>query len=425
MITYPNGLRVVTLPNKATKAATVFVFFGVGSRYETKDINGASHFLEHLFFKGTKKRPTTLDISKELDSVGAEFNAMTSKDWTGYYIKTDSTKIELSMDVLSDMLYNSKFENKEINKERGVIIEEINMYQDNPLMYLEDVLEQVVFKGSTLGWEIAGPRKVIREVSRKKLLDYKETYYVPSNIVIGVAGNVSKTQVALLVKKYFKTEKPVGKPGVMPEETRYKPFVSKQHAPQVKVHYKKTEQVQLGLGFPGYGYFDDRSYALYLLAMILGGSMSSRLFISVRERRGLAYSIRSHTSVYQDTGAILFLAGLDKKRVDEAIKVILSELRKVKRSGVTAAELKQAKDHLRGNLVLRLEDSSSLASWYAKQQLLENRMMTPEQKLKKFDAVTVKDIQNVAKEAFQKDLLNLAVIGPYKNAKHFDSLLSL
>lgn len=416
---FSNGLRLITIPQKSTKAITVFVLFAVGSRYETKDINGVSHFIEHLMFKGTKKRPTTLDISKALDSVGAEYNAATAKDWTGYYVKIDSKKVELALDVLSDMLYNSKFEAKEINKERGVIIEEINMYQDNPLMYIEDVLEQLMYKGSTLGWEIAGPKKIIRQIPKSKILNYKNKFYAPQNTVIAVAGNIN-SKIDGLIKKFFQTEKQNNQPKI-----KFKKFKFSQQQPRVLIKYKNTAQVQLAFGFPGYSYDDPKVYAAYLLTIALGGNMSSRLFISVREKRGLAYFVRCYPNIYQDTGNLIIQSGLDKARIDQAIKVILSELKKVKNQGLSATELKKAKEYLRGKVVLTLENTSNLADWYAKQELLEEKILTPEQKLKKFDQVTLQDIKQVANEAFQYNSINLALIGPYKDDKKFLKMLSL
>lgn len=416
--TFNNGLRLLTIPQKGTKATTIFVLVGVGSRFESKDINGVSHFIEHLMFKGTKKRPTTLDISKALDSVGAEYNAATAKDWTGYYVKIDSKKIELAMDILSDMIYNSKFDSVEINKERGVIIEEINMYHDNPLMHIEDVLETVMFKGNTLGWDIAGPKKVIATVPRKKILDYKNKYYAPQNTVISVAGNIN-SKIESVVKKYFETEKK------QDADLSFTKFNSKQTKPQIKIDYKKTAQVQLAFGFPGYKYSDDKVYAAYLLSIILGGNMSSRLFINVREKRGLAYFVRSYVNIYKDTGNIIVQSGLDKSRLPEAIKVIMSELKKVRQHGVTAFELKQAKEYLRGKLILTLENSSNLSDWYAKQELLQDKIMTPEKKIAKFNEVTAGQIKQVAQEAFQTNKTNLAIIGPFKDKSKFEKMILL
>jgi predicted Zn-dependent peptidase len=419
--TFPNKSRLIMIPSKDTKAVTVLFLFAVGSRYETREINGASHFIEHLMFKGTKKRPTTLDISKELDRVGAEFNAMTSKDYTGYYVKINHEKVELAVDILSDMLLNSKFDNSEINRERGVVIEEINMYHDNPLMNVENVLEELVFKGSTLGWEIAGPASVIKKVSRKQLIEYRDKYYRPDNMVIVAAGNVTDKVKKLIEEKFINK---VGN-AQLEKGSTFKPFTSKQTEPQYKVQYKKTKQVQLAMGFPAFGYDNPKTFALHLLSIILGGNMSSRLFISVRERRGLCYFVRCYPNFYQDTGNIVVQSGLDASRLEEAVKVILQELRKVKQKGITAKELSDAKEFLHGKIVLNLEDSSNLAEYYAKQELLLGRTISPEDKYKKYLKITVKDVQDAAREVLVKDKLNVALIGPFKSADKIKKIVNL
>jgi len=414
----PNGSRLILVPSKGTKAVSVMAIFGVGSRYETKDINGASHFIEHLFFKGTEKRPTTLDISKELDRVGAEFNAGTAKDWTAYYVKADSAHIDIAMDVVSDMLRNSKFDEKEMDRERGVIIEEINMYEDNPMMYIEDLLEQSIYEGNTMGWQISGPREVIRDVSRQQLLDYKNAFYQPKNLVICIAGSVPD-DIKEKVEKHFTFKESEA------EIPTFDKFEFSQKEPRIKIKKQKTEQVQLAFGFPGYKYSDDRVYALYLLAVILGGNMSSRLFINIRERQGLCYFIRSYINIYQDTGNLVIQSGLDIKRIEQAIQLILEQLQKVKKEGVTETELKEAKEFLKGKIILHLEDSSELAEWYAKQAILTDEVLTPEEKFAKFDEVKVEDIQKVANEVFKKEFINLAMIGPFDNTDKFKELLDL
>jgi predicted Zn-dependent peptidase len=418
--TFPSGLRLITVPMKSTKTVTVFVLFAVGSRYETKEINGGSHFIEHLMFKGTKKRPAALTISKALDSVGAEFNAMTAKDWTGYYVKVNSKHVTLAMDILSDILQHSLFDKKEMDKERGVIVEEINMYQDNPLMHIEDLIEEVVFKGSTLGWDITGPREVIKSVPRDALVSFMKHHYIPTNTVIGVAGNVTPAKATQLTRKYF----PVAKAKAQKRDG-YAPFTYAQQEPRLVVQHKATEQVQLAIGFPGYSYGDPRMYALQLLTIILGGNMSARLFTEVREQRGLAYSVRAYTNVYEDTGMTLIQAGLDKAPLEEAFTVIMRELKKVRDKGVTPAELKKAKEFLRGKVTLRLEDTSNIADWYAKQELLQHETLTPDEKLRLFDRVTVAQISQVAQEVFQYEMCSVAVIGPYKDVKFLKPLITL
>ncbi len=415
---YSNKSRLIYIPTPGTEAVTVLFLFAVGSRYEKAEINGVSHFIEHLMFKGTKKRPTTLHISKELDGVGAEFNAFTGKDYTGYYIKTNHENVTLAVDVLSDMLLNSKFDQKEMNRERGVIIEEINMYHDNPIMYIENVCEDSIYSGSSLGWDIAGPVAVIKKVPREKLLQYKNQYYQPDNMVIAVAGKIDDKIKGLIEKKFVHYFKQTKKP------EQYVPFKFTQKEPRIKIKFRETKQVQLGLGFGAYGYGDSRTYAMHLLTIILGGNMSSRLFISVRERRGLAYFVRCYPNFYQDVGNVFIQSGLDISRLDNAIKVIMEELRKIKK-GVTSKELKDAKEFIRGKMVLNLEDSSHVAEYFAKQELLMGEILTPDQKMKKYDAVTATEIRDAARDIFRKELLNLALIGPFKNPKKFEKLLAL
>ncbi len=412
-----NGLTLITAPLKETKAVTVLILLPVGSRYETKQINGVSHFIEHLMFKGTVKRPTSLDITKELDSVGAEYNAFTSKDHTGYYIKVSAERIELAFDILSDMLFNSVFAQTQIDKERGVIIEEINMYNDNPLIYLGALFEQTVFGDHPLGRLISGPKEVIKKVSRRQILAYQQRFYRPSNMVLTVAGNFDRTKVKKLTEKYF------GKNQAKKIKNGFKPLSFKQQALQVKLLYKNTEQVQLGLGFPALKLSDPKIFALYILAVILGGNMSSRLFITVREKHSLAYYIKSDIGSFQDTGYFLVQSGLDRRRLHQAINLIMVELKKVRDEGISDKELKSAKEFLKGKLVLELEDSENIADWYGKQFLLLNRIYTPAQRLKKILAVTRRDVEKIANQIFNDKNLNLALIGPFKNAGEFKKLL--
>jgi predicted Zn-dependent peptidase len=418
-ITFENKSRLILVPTQDTGAVTVLFLFGVGSRYEYKAINGASHFIEHLMFKGTKKRPTTLDISKALDGVGAEFNAMTSKDYTGYYVKINNQKADLAIDILSDMLLNSKFDAAEINRERGVIIEEINMYHENPMMYVESLMEEEMYKGSSLGWQISGPSSAIRNVTRKQLLDFKDAYYQPDNMVVVVAGKITGQVKALVEQKMIKKMKQTA------EVKPYKPFVVKQKEPQIKLDYRNTRQVQLALGFTAMGYNDPRAYALHLMTIILGGNMSSRLFVSIRERRGLAYYVRCFPNFYQDIGNLYIQSGLDASRLDMALEVILKEMKRIKRTGVTAKELKDAKEFIRGKMVLSLEDSSNIAEFYAKQELLLGKTMSPKQKMNKYDAVTLTDIKKLASEILVKERFSMALIGPFKDKKRFFKKINL
>lgn len=414
--TLPNGLRVVTIPLQDTQAVAVYVLAKVGSRYETRSINGISHFIEHLMFKGTKKRPTTLDISKLLDGVGASYNAFTSKDCTGYYVKMNHEHTELALDVVSDMLQNSLFDPKEIQRERGVIVEEIKMYEENPIMAIEDLFEGVVFGNHhPLGWNIAGPQSVIKNVSRASILKYRDQYYHAGNMWVVVAGKLNP-QINQQILKHFRGVKRKPK---TPAFTPYRPASS----PAVVISRKELEQVQIGLGTKSFSYTDKRLPALQLLSVILGGNMSSRLFIQVRERRGLAYSVSASPNPYEDSGCFMIHAGLEKSRLEEALKVIVAEMKKMKTAKVSAVELARAKEYVRGKTILGLEDSDSLASWYGRQSLFSKKILSPEESLARMAKVTAPEIQAVAKLLFTPANMRLAIVGPYTDIKAFAKII--
>ena len=417
LLTLKNQAKLILAPMHETKAVTVLVLFKVGSRYESSQLNGLSHFLEHMLFKGTKKRPNTLDISKALDQVGADYNAFTTKDQTGFYVKVIDKKVGLAIDILSDILFHSKFDPKEMAREKGVIIEEINMYEDNPLLYIEDLMERTVFGSGPLGRLVIGPRENIRSFSREQLLKYHQLFYQPKNMLIAVAGNFEEKRVRSLIDKYFNQE------GGRERALAFSKFSLKQKKPQVTLKFQKTEQVQLGLGFKAFSYFDKNLYPFYLLSVILGGSMSSRLFIEVREKRGLCYYIRAIPNIYEDTGLLFIQAGLDKSRIFEALALLWQELTKIKKQGVTPAELKRAKDFVKGKLVLELEESSEIASFLAKQQLLTGKIEKPEEKFKKVDKVTRQEIKKAAALIIQKKLINLVVIGPFTQKIEFSRFI--
>ncbi len=417
-----NGTRVVLVPYKETKAVTVLVLYKVGSRYESSKINGVSHFIEHLMFKGTKKRPNTLDISRALDSVGAEYNAFTSKDYTGYYIKANYEHLDLALDILFDMLHHSKFEAAEIDRERTVVIEEINMYEDNPLMHVEDIFEETLYINNSLGWKISGGRDNVSSITRDEILKYRDTYYDTKRAVVAIAGNLPlKTRE--LLDKTFGASKVTKK--LSREFRRFAITAKNFRAPRFRLSFKETEQVQVALGVPSYPYLHPKLPALSLLSVILGGTMSSRLFTEVRERRGLAYMVRSSVGVYEDVGNIMIHAGLDKARVEEALKTILDEVQKVKKNGVTKEELNRAKENIRGHLTLSFEESSNRADWFGKQELLVGALKTPEEKLAELFKVSQKDIQDVARDLFKTERLSAAMIGPFKENGQFLKLLKV
>ncbi len=413
-ITLKNGLRLHLLPYAGTQAITVLVLVRVGSRYEYPAINGASHFIEHLMFKGTKRRPSTLDISRDLDAVGAEYNAFTGKDYTGYYITIEASQLPLAVDMLHDMIFHSKYDPREMHRERRVIIEEIKMYNENPMMHVEEMLEQVMFEDSTLGWDIAGTSKTMLGMMRREVVAYPDAHYVPTRMVVGVAGAVNRKALALIKGTFGRVKTKV-------EPELYEPFVG--HAPRkdvrCRIENKPLDQIQLALGFPSFGAGDARNPAVSLLALILGGTMSSRLFVCVRERRGLCYFVRAENGTYDEVGNFMIRSGLDRARLKEAVKTILSQVEKMKRDGVTARELKEAKEHFRGRILLKLEESSNRADWYARQELVLGKALTPEERMREIDAVTKNEVKKAAREILDLRKMSVAAIGPFVNEKAF------
>ncbi len=413
-----NGLRIVTVPMKNTKAVTVLVLVGTGSKYETKEINGISHFLEHMFFKGTKKRPNTLKIAETLDRVGGSYNAFTGKELTGFWAKVDFKHLDLALDLVADIFLNSKLEQKEIEKEKGVIVEEINMYLDTPALYIGDLWEKLLYKNQPAGWRVIGEKGNILKFNRKKVLHYLRNHYSALNTVICVAGNVKPDIIERKIKKYFKD---IRKRQIQPKIQ----VKEKQNKPETLVHFKETDQTHFCLGVRSYDLFHPQRYALAILATILGGNMSSRLFISVRVKKGLAYYIRTSFDSTTDTGYLVTQAGVEHKNVEQAVKLILREYKSFKNKSINKDELQKAKDYLKGTLSLSLESSDAQASFYAPQELLEQKILIPKEKILKIDEVSINDIKKVAKDIFKPEKLNLVIIGPFKGKERFNKLLKI
>ena len=413
-----NGVRIITAPMKSTKTVTVLVMVGTGSKNENNKNRGISHFLEHMFFKGTKKRPTTLDISKELDGVGGIYNAFTGKEHTGFWAKVDNKHCDLALDIISDMLLNSKFDSAEIKKERGTILEELNMYLDSPIMQVPDLFENLLYKNQPLGYDEIGNRKTISSVIRKDFVDYYKKHYTGNNTVIAIAGNFNEKEIKNKIKKYFKITKKVA-------AKKCSETCDEQKRPAALIKYKKTDQTHLCLGVRGYKTNHKDKYILNILSVILGGNMSSRLFISVREKKGLAYYVHTSTEAYKDVGYLVAQAGVNNEKCLDAIKIILDEFKKVKEEKISAEEIKRAKDYLKGQAIISLESSNSVASFFAGQELNTGKILTPEEKFAKIDAVTADDLQRVARDIFVNHKLNLALIGPFKDKKKFEKILSL
>jgi predicted Zn-dependent peptidase len=418
--TLDSGLRVMTVPVSDLKSVTVAVWVKTGSRNEEKKVNGISHFLEHMVFKGSAKRPTAREISTAVDEIGGEFNAATSKDWTNFYIKSASSHVETAFDVLSDMVLAPILKPAEIEKEKGTIIQEIAMYEDTPIMHIADVFENLIFNGSSLGWDTAGTASSVKSITKNDFLRYRKMHYYPENMLVSVVGGVSEKEALTLSRKYFGKIKSQSE-----SEFKTPEFRSEQIKPEVILKTKKSDQAHLMLGFRGEGRNYPGRYAQAVLAVVLGGGMSSRLFLEVRERRGLAYSVRTSFERYQETGYLGTYAGVNPQRVEEALKIILEEHKKIAdgKFPVTSSELKKAKEYLKGHFALALEDTKDISGFYADQILFLPEVKSPAEVTVKIDKVTLNEVQAEAKKLFTPSGLNLAVIGNYTNVDKFKYLL--
>lgn len=411
-----NGLRVVTAPLENTKAVTILILVGTGSRYETAEENGIAHFLEHMFFKGTKKRPQTVDIARALDSVGASYNAFTGEEYTGYFVRVSSNHFELGLDVLTDMLYGSLFSAEEIEKEKGVIFEEINMIKDMPQNYIEYVLKELLWQGQPLGRTITGERETVANFNRNTFVNFKEKYYRPENMVVVVSGGQNHKNWLEKIEEVFASKENIA---------IAKPQAAKnaQSEPQLKIHHKKTDQAHFALGFRSLKQTDAKKPVLQVLNNIMGATMSSRLFIEVRERRGLCYYVSTDAAYYADAGFWGASAGVDINRIEEAVKVILEQFAKLKTELVADEELNRAKENLKGRLYLKLEESLNVAEFLAEQELLESKLQDPDKVVEEYQKVTKEDIMELAKQIFRPENLNLAIIGPFEEKEKFVKLL--
>lgn len=417
--TLKNGLRVVFSPQKDATTATVVVMTGTGSRYEDVHENGLAHFLEHMFFKGTKKRPSARAISEELDGVGAVYNAYTSKDRTAYYAKVSAEYFDTALDCISDICLNSTLPSKEIQKERGAVVQEIDMYEDMPMRTVDNVFDALVFgAGHPLGRTILGPKENILSFSRKEFLAYLKRNYTPLNTVVSVAGAFDEKKALAKVTQMFGSI-PHGNP---PDFLR---FSCEQESPRVAIKEKKTDQTHFVLGVPAYPQQHPDEYALAVLSTILGGGMSSRLFLEVREKRGLAYSVHSWVDKYPDTGYFAVQAGVEHAKLEKALATILSEMKKIAKIPVSKKELEKARSYLKGTMTLALESSDDIAQDAASSLISVGRVRSLKERLEAIEKVRAGDILRVARDIFKKKSLNLAVIGPHEDSASLLALLRL
>jgi predicted Zn-dependent peptidase len=416
--TLANGVRVVTGPMSGVRSASLIFYYNVGSRYEPSPIAGVSHFLEHMLFKGTERRPDPMTISEEIESVGGLLNAATGRESTSYWCKVPSTHFELAFDVLADMLRNSTFDVTELDKERKVIYEEIRSVQDVPEDLVHDLIDQLVWGDDPVGREIAGSEETVGNTDRAKMVDFWQRNYGPERLVVAAGGDIRHEDVVTLTERFFGDLTPQGEPD------HYVPAVVNQTAKRVQVVNRETEQAHLCVGFPALSYHDERRYAQSTIEAILSAGMSSRLFQEIRERRGLVYSVYGYFRGYEDVGQGVIYAGTDVDRVEETISAVVGELQKIRDIPVPPDELENSKTLRKGRLLMGLEDSRSVASWVGSQEATYGEIKTPEQIMELIDAVTVEQVQAVASEILQGDRLGLTLIGPYEDDSAFGDLLA-
>jgi len=416
-ITLENGLRVITAPMQGTNTVTVLVLCGTGSDFETREIGGISHFLEHLFFKGTKNRPTPDHIKHELDGMGSLSNAFTTHELTGYHVKAAKMYLEQSLDLLADIYTSPLLQEDEIERERQVIIEEMHKDRDTPTIYIWWMWERLLYGDQPAGWDVIGEEKVVRSLRRQDFQNYFTHQYVASNTAVIVAGNFEEFPVVEKIRSLFGTirsEEPLrAKPQVQEEQTK----------PEVHVEYKETDQTHIAIGFRGFDANDPRRYAAEVLAVLLGGSWSSRMWDRIREKLGLAYTVASAHESYSNRGYLLTYAGVDHSNVEKTIRVALEEYKTVCEKPVPEAELKRVKDYIRGTALMSIEQSNAVASFVGTEEMVTGKPLTLEEVFVKLDAVSAADLCEIAGILFRPERLNCAMIGPFKQKEPFEKLL--
>ena len=413
-----NGLRILTSTMPHTHSASIAFFIGAGSRYESDKQSGASHFIEHMLFRGTAKRPTTKKIAIAIERIGGIFNASTGQEESTYWAKVPYPHLDIAIDVLADMLRHARFEPAEIDKERDIIAKEINLTLDTPddLVYI--LSNQLVWPNHPLGRDVAGSKESIANLNRDSLLAYMNNHYLPNNTVVSVAGNVEHEAVVNQIDACLGD-------WVRGEVSSYQPAKDGQSEPRVRVHDKDTKQAYLCLSVPGLPRDHPDRLALRLLNAVLGEGMSSRLFNGIRGKRGLAYSVNSYISALYDTGVIGAYAGVDPEHIEDAIEVILAEWDELRQEEIPLEELARAKDFTKGQLLLSMEDSFSVALWFGSQEILFSEILTYGEAIEAIEAITTADIRRVAQTLFLEEKLNLAVVGPFNSEDGFRGLLEL
>jgi predicted Zn-dependent peptidase len=417
-ITLKNGLRILFVPRTESLAASVFILVSAGSEYENKKNNGISHFLEHMMFKGTTNRPVPMQIAEELASLGAQSNAFTSQEFTGYWAKAESNKMSKILEIVSDLYLNPTFNPEEIEKERGVIIQEINMYEDNPMSKVQNIFMSLLYGDQPAGWDIAGKKENVKSFKQEDFTTYRNKHYTPQGTLVVVSGKFNEKLALEQIKKYF--EKIPRCHPVVKLKT-----IENQKSQRLAINFKESEQSHLIIGFKAFDIFDNRKYALEILSDALGGGMSSRLFKRVREELGAAYYIRSEADLSIDHGFLSISSGVDHQKIDLVILAIFEECSDLKNNLLSEKEFQKTKDHMIGNLILGLETSDELASYYGSQEIMMKSIVSPKELIKKINSVTREEVRSVAIEVFKDSMINFAVVGPYKDKNKFKKILSI
>ncbi len=402
-----NKLTIIEVPSSDAESVVVDFFVKTGSRSETAKENGISHFLEHFLFKGTKKYPSAMAITELVDGIGGEMNANTGKEHTQYFIKAHHSRLEMIFEILTDMLQNPLLDKPELEREKGVIVEEINMYKDNPRAVVGNLLEEIMWPKQPLGRDIAGSQQTVTKFTQAMFRSYLERHYQTGNMILGISGKYDRAKLNKLIAKYW---------AKLPSKkyNGWSKSANGQSSPRVAIHHKETQQAHFDLGFKSFGYNDKRGAVATVLSSVLGGGMSSRLFTEIREKRGLAYYVRAGQGPYIDTGVFDISAGVRVSHLEEAVKVTLNELKKIANGKIEAKELQKAKEFVKGKTTIYLEDNQSRLDWYLEQTAFKKETKTPSEAFKEIDAVTANQVQKLAKELFVGNRLSLAVVGPYR-----------
>lgn len=416
--TLDNGLRVLTTPMPHTRSVSLGIFTGVGSRYEAEAERGISHFIEHMMFKGTERRPSAQQIAEAIEGLGGVMNANTGNEVTTYWAKVAQHHLPVALDVLLDMFRHSKLEPGEVEQERQVIIQEISAMMDMPDSWVHVLISQLLWPAHPVGWEIAGTKESVAGITRQDMLDYIASTYTPGNTVISLAGKVDHDRVLdQLAKELEAWEGELAR--------SFLPATDAPPGPNLRVEFKETEQAHLCVGLRGLSMNDPDRFKLRLLNVILGEGMSSRLFLEIREKRGLAYSVGSYTSYLRDTGAIVLYAGVPPHKAEDVLRAMTEQLDLLREKAVPDAELSKAKEFTKGRILLRMEDTFANAQWVGQQEVLDQEVLTVDQVIEHLDAVTSGDVEEVAQHLFATEQLNLAVVGPFNEEESFKACLSL